>query len=205
MTVSVLRLEARDVPDVVDVLSDAFEHYPVMQLVLDAKSPGYSRRLRRFIHFATMARVYRDEFLFGIRVGGILEAAALVSWPARQVTSPELVALREETWHVIGADARARYDAYNAAAAAFMPPESHLHLNMIGVRHAAHGKGHARALLERVHTLSRDEPGSAGVSLTTEVEANVRLYQHFGYTLMGDVEFSPGFTCWGFYRANGAG
>lgn len=53
--------------------------------------------------------------------------------------------------------------------------EAHHHLNMIGVRPDAQGQGHGRRLLESVHALAAADPASAGVSLTTEVEANVAL------------------------------
>jgi GNAT superfamily N-acetyltransferase len=149
-----------------------------------------------------MSRVYRREFIFGIADGDTLQGVATVSRPSVSANPPELSALREETWIRIGSTARARYETYNSAVARFIPTEPHLHLNMLGVRHTAHGQGLARKLLEMVHALSREDPASSGVSLTTEVEANVSLYQHFGYLLLGRVEFAPGLPAWGFFRAN---
>jgi hypothetical protein len=39
-----------------------------------------------------------------------------------------------------------------------------------------------------------------GVSLTTEIETNVTLYRHFGYSLLGEVQVAPALTAWGFFR-----
>jgi GNAT superfamily N-acetyltransferase len=147
-----------------------------------------------------MARVHRGEHIVGIDEGGMLQGVALVSVPARPVTSAALDALREQTWQEIGADCRARYEGYGTAFAQFVAPEYHLHLNVLAVRHAAQGRGHARTLLDHVHDMSRSDPESSGVSLTTELEANVSLYKHFGYRLLGQLEIAPGLTCWGFFR-----
>ncbi|HEX6790020.1 MAG TPA: GNAT family N-acetyltransferase, partial [Candidatus Krumholzibacteria bacterium] len=100
------------------------------------------------------------------------------------------------------AAARARYDAYNAAVTPFMPPEHHYHVNVLAVRHEAQGRGHARTLLEHVHSVARNDPESSGVSLTTETEANVPLYEHFGYRVLGEVDVAPGLRAWGFFRGN---
>jgi GNAT superfamily N-acetyltransferase len=200
VTTNVLRLHEQDVTRVVDVVCDAFADYPVMRFVLGREREDYPDRLRRFVHFIVMARIHRDEFIFGIEDDGALQGAALVSLPSRTVTSPPLDALRDALWAELGADARARYDSYAATSGRFMPPEYHYHLNVLAVRHAAHGKGYSRPLLEHVHALSAGDSRSSGVSLTTETAKNVPLYEHFGYRIVGQAEFSPGVTCWGFFR-----
>ncbi|HET6348812.1 MAG TPA: GNAT family N-acetyltransferase [Candidatus Krumholzibacteria bacterium] len=202
MSSRVQRLTERDIPGVVDVLSDAFAGYPVMAHMLGPGHGPESDHLRRFVHFAAMARVYRREFLFGVSDGGVLQAAALLSRPSRSESPPPLDALREDLWNVLGPEARARYESYGVAIAPFLDLPPHLHLNMIGVRHAAHGRGLARALLEHVQVVSYDDADSCGVSLTTETEKNVPLYRHFGYRLIGKTEIVPGLTCWGFFRPN---
>lgn len=199
---SVLRLGEKDVSEVVDVLCEAFADYPVMRFVLGSGRGRYSEHLRRLMHFFVMARVYRREFLFGVADRGALQGAALVSRPSGSGSSPKLVALRENLWSELGSAARARYEAFGAALAGVVVSAPHIHLNMIGVRRAAHGKGHGRKLLEYVHALSREDPASSGVTLNTEDEANVPLYERFGYELVGHVEVTPGLTSWVFFRAD---
>jgi ribosomal protein S18 acetylase RimI-like enzyme len=71
---------------------------------------------------------------------------------------------------------------------------------MIGVSPAARGTGIARRLLDHVHAISRDDTGSAGVTLTTESAPNVGLYEHFGYQVIGHAQVEPGLETWGMYR-----
>ena len=198
MSARVIRVDDPD--EVVDVFSEAFRDYPVMRFVLGPERADSERDLRTLIGLFVMARALRGEYLFGIRgPNGLLEAAATVSRPGTPM--PEaFVALREEVWSALGADARARYEAYGAAQAPFDRPEPHLHLNMIGVRRAVRGSGLGRVLLDHVHALSRDDPGSAGVSLATENPANVPLYQHVGYVVTGEAVVSPELRTWALYR-----
>lgn len=192
-------LGSGDVPDVVSVLAEAFFEYPVMRFVLGAGS-DYGARLDELVTFFVKARVLRGEVLLGVRSPGGLGAAALVSHPGRGENPPELATLREETWARLGPGPRARYEAFGSAVAAFEVPAPHIHLNMIGVRRSAQGQGLGRALLDMVHGLSDSDEVSTGVTLSTEVESNVPLYEHFGYGVIGSTEVESAFTSWTMFR-----
>ena len=56
------RLSSEDIQDIVDVLCDSFQEYPVMRFVLGSPA-DYEDRLRTLVHFFVMARVLRDEVL----------------------------------------------------------------------------------------------------------------------------------------------
>jgi ribosomal protein S18 acetylase RimI-like enzyme len=107
-------------------------------------------------------------------------------------------------WAELGAGARARYETFGATFAPLLPSEPHVHLNMIGTRSAARGRGHARTLLDYVHEHSVAHPRSCGVSLTTEVPANVPLYEHFGYAVTGRARVSDEIETWAFFRPDGS-
>jgi ribosomal protein S18 acetylase RimI-like enzyme len=192
-----------DVPEVVSVLSESFFDYPVMRFVLGAEA-DYPERLDTLIGFFVMARVLRDEVMLGVRAPSGLTAAALVSYPSRGPSPAELGTVRERTWADLGADARARYERFGAATDPFEAVEDHIHLGMIGVRRSAQGQGLGRTVLEAVHQLSASDPSSAGVSLTTEVDRNVSLYQHFGYEVVGSARIESAVTTWGMYRSDQA-
>jgi ribosomal protein S18 acetylase RimI-like enzyme len=200
MAASARVIRVDDPDEVVDVFCEAFRDYPVMRFTLGPGRSDFERDLRTLIGFFVMARALRCEYLFGIRgANGLLEAAATVSRPGAPM--PEaLAALRDEVWSELGADARARYEAYGAAQAQFERPEPHLHLNMLGVRRALKGRGLGRALLDHVHALSRDDPSSTGVTLATEDPANVALYRHVGYVVTGQAVVSPELRTWALYR-----
>ena len=188
-------------PEVVEVLCDAFQGYPVMRYVL-GESADYSARLVTLITFFASARFIREETVFGIDQGQHLAAVALVSSSETQGEFPELDALRDRTWQTLGDAPRVRYEAFGQA---FDPVEfesPHYHLNMIGVRHDTQGNGLAGRLLNRVHALSEADPASRGVSLSTENRANVSLYEHFGYRVVYETQVSPELRTWAFFRPN---
>jgi GNAT superfamily N-acetyltransferase len=190
--------------EVVSVLADAFYDYPVMRFVLGPDAPGvapYAVRLHRLVQLFVSNRAYRGDPLLGVRHdGGALVAAAVMSLPASPNPAPAFIALRESIWAELGADARARYDAYGRAAQFFAAMPPHHHLNMIGVRRAQQRLGLARQLLEAVHALAAADPQSSGVSLTTERPENVPLYEHFGYRVVGHVRVSAEAETWGMFR-----
>jgi GNAT superfamily N-acetyltransferase len=194
----VVTLVPGDVPRVVAVLSAAFRHYPVMRYVLGP--PADLGRLRRLIEFFVRARVLRGGRVVGVLGPEGLLAAGLVTKSPGGPSSVAVQDLRDATWNQLGDDARLRYERFGAAARVLVPEVSHLHLNMIGVLPESQGRGLARIVLDHVHELSRDDPASAGVSLSTEVEANVSLYRHFGYDCTGFAVVDDAFTTWAMFR-----
>jgi ribosomal protein S18 acetylase RimI-like enzyme len=193
-------LAAADETAAVAVLCAAFRDHPVMRFVLGA-SADYDARLATLVGLFVAARVLRGEPMLGIAApAGGLAAAAILSLPGEQAPPPALLAQREAVFSALGVDERRRYEAFGAAAGRFPVAAPHHHLSMIGVAPAAQGRGCGRRLLEAVHALAAADPGSAGVSLTTEVPANVDLYRHFGYEVLGETRVTSALTTWACYR-----
>ena len=184
--------------EVVDVLCDGFADYPVMRYVLGGES-DYAGRLRTLIGFFAGNRFLRNDAIIGVSVGGTLRGVALCSLPDR-VSPPEMDRLRERTWAALGPDARTRYDRCVEIWTPLGVAEPNVHLNMLAVPPRFQGQGLGRALLERVHALSKDRDDSRGVTLTTEVAANVDLYRHLGYEVVGRGAIAPDLDTWGMYR-----
>jgi ribosomal protein S18 acetylase RimI-like enzyme len=200
-----IALTAADAAATTAVLCAAFREYPVMRFVL-GESADYDQRLATLVGLFVAARVLRGEPMLGVAApAGGLAAAAILSLPGEQPPPPALGERREADFAALGADARRRYEDFSAAAGCFPVAAAHHHLNMIGVRPAAQGLGHARRLLEATHALAAADPASAGVSLTTELEANVALYRHFGYTVLGATRVSGTLTTWSCFRPVGVG
>jgi ribosomal protein S18 acetylase RimI-like enzyme len=185
--------------EVVSVLTDAFTGYPVMEHVLGPELAGHHGTLIRLF---VMARVLRGEPLLGIRRQGELIAAGIVSFPGQAPTPPAFLALREQTWRVLGPEAERRYTAFGEATAGFAFPQGAVHLNMLGARRSAQRQGLGRAILDAVQEIARARPGSPGVELTTERLENVAYYQRFGFELVGHARVGPGLESWGFFRPN---
>jgi len=191
-------LGERDAPDVIDVLVESFYDYPVMRFVLGSTG-DYEERLRALTDFFVRARLLRNEWMLGISDHEGLVAAATIARAHRE-SPPEVDRLREQAWDSIGFEARRRYEIFGEASGPFEVPEPHLHLSQIGVRTRRRGHGLGRALLDATHRLSAEDPEAEGVALTTEVERNISLYQHFGYEVVGKTVVPDAFTTWGFYR-----
>jgi GNAT superfamily N-acetyltransferase len=193
-------LSQADVPAIVAVFADAFREYPVMRHVLGSGG-AYDRRLDRLVELFVSGRAYRNEPMLGIRdADGSLVGAATTTLPAVQDPPADFVALRESIWAELGAPARAAYESFIAATQRFPFAAPHYHLNMIGVRRSHQGTGIARALLDAVHALSDASSESSGVSLSTEVPANVELYQHFGYRVHGHARVADDLETWVLFR-----
>ena len=191
-------LGPEDVTEVISVLGDAFYDYPVMRYVLGSER-DYAARLEKLITFFVRARVLRHEVLLGVRGSTGLLATALASYPTG-ASPPELNALRTETWGTLGDAARSRYETFGAVTSRFAVEPEHIHLNMIGVRSAAQGQGLGGLILRAVHDLSTSKPWSTGVTLSTELESNVPLYERFGYEVIGTASIASAFTTWAMFR-----
>ncbi len=180
------------------VFCDAFHDYPVMQFIV-GPSDEYSPRLRHLINFFVLRRVQQGGPMFGMFDNGGLLAAATTTMPAEPMMPPGAAALRDETWRTLGDDVRLRYETYANVTKALAIGPLHHHLNMIGVRSTHKGQKLARPLLEAVGQLATADPRSQGVSLTTETQANLPLYEHFGYQVHGHVRVSPELESWGLF------
>jgi hypothetical protein len=197
---TIQRLSADRAPDVVSVLCDAFHDYPVMRYVVGTPHADYDRRLTELISFFVFRRLRNGGPLLGVSdERGQLVGAAVMTLPVEPDAPADVLARRDALWRDLGDDARVRYETYATATKPFMTDRPHHHLNMIGVRQANLGSGLARPLLDAVAAISRDDPGSCGVSLTTEVPRNVKLYQHFGYRVTGNARVSPDLETWGMF------
>jgi GNAT superfamily N-acetyltransferase len=200
-----IRLAGADAPEVVDVLADAFTGYPVMTYVL-GRDRADRDRLARLIGFFVFRRTRLGGPMFGVRSDdGRLAGAAVMTLPAEPEASPEVLAERARVWRVLGEDCRERHDAYGAAAKTVLISEPHHHLNMIGIRRTRQGEGLARPLLEAAIQLALDDPNSAGLTLTTETTNNVKLYEYFGFEVVGERRVADTFTTWGLVRRRTAG
>ena len=199
-----VRLAADRFDDAVTAFCDAFRDYAVMRYVIGAAGDHYDEHLRLLVGYFTAARFLRGYPVLGIEADdGRILAAANINPPHSVPAPPELTKKYEALCAALGEAAIARYQAFAAACDPFEPAEPHYHLGMIGVIRAAQGQGHARQLLEAVHALSRDEPASSGVSLTTETPRNLPFYEHFGYRVLGRGETPDGgLVTWTLYRAD---
>ena len=188
------------VEEAVTVLSAAFHDYAAMRYVIGATGDAYDARLRTLIEYFVQARYWRDEPVLCVEREGVVAGVAIVTLPGDRARPPQMLVRRQEVWESLGADARERYERLSHATANFFIEAPHHHLNMIGVLPSHAGRRLGRRLLDAVHALANADTESTGVTLTTEDERNVALYEHVGYTIVDHARVSDTLETWGFYR-----
>lgn len=196
----VVRIDPGEADEAIAVLCDAFGDYPVMRFVLGPDDPAFATRLPTLVGLFVRARLLRADPILGVRDAGRLVGVATVTAPGGRAPAPEFAAIKEETWRVLGAAERARYEAFARASDRHPPPGPHFYLNMLGVRRDRAGRGIGRRLLDAVHAMSRAEAASSGVALSTEDPANLALYEHVGYRRLGHTRVAPGLETWTLWR-----
>lgn len=185
--------------EVIDLLTEAFDGYPVMRHVLGDREriPAVRRALVRLF---VLQRELRSDPILRLEQGGEPLAAMTLTLPHSPGAVPAADVVAESTWTQLGDEARSRYRQFADAANAVDAGVPNLHVNMIGVLRAGRGRGLARILLEAAHRHSLQDRGSSGVSLTTENPANVPFYERLGYRVIGQRQIAEGFATWGFFR-----
>ena len=187
--------------EAVDVLVDAFRDYPVMRYVVGDAGDDYDRRLHLLIGVFVGRRVVHGHPILSVEQDGAVLGVATLTPPGDHgVTPPDFDARRDALWRELGESAKDRMEALVAVWERLTIPGPQWHLNMLGVRHAHAGRGLGRLLLDEVHRISRDDPGSAGVSLSTELTGNVHLYRHCGYELRHHERVAADLETWILFR-----
>jgi GNAT superfamily N-acetyltransferase len=161
----------------------------------------FDQCLHQLVTMFVSARALRGSPVLGAAdSSGELIGIATVSLPTEAAAPPEFDRLRNAVWYRLGQAAQSRYDHYGQTCMRFEPQEPHHHLNMLGVRRSHAGQGFARPLLEAVHELCQMNPASGGVSLSTELPENVKLYEYFQYRVLGTAPVASDLETWVLYR-----
>jgi GNAT superfamily N-acetyltransferase len=175
-----------------------------MRYVIGGVGEDYDRRLHLLIGLFVANRMLRGHPVLAIEDDGRAVAVATLTPPGEHEELPDLTARRDELWLELGADAKARFEGLRAVWERLAVPGPQYHLNMLGVRRSHAGRGLGSRLLDAVHEISRRDPASAGVSLSTEDPKNVPLYQHCGYEITSHERVSDYLETWIFFRADDA-
>jgi GNAT superfamily N-acetyltransferase len=197
-------LPAGRAAEAVDALCDAFQDYPVMRHVIGEAGTDYRRRLDLMIGVFVANRTTRGNPILAVQDGQWVVGVATLTPPTPGDPPPELEARRDAMWEVLGQDAKARHAHLVTVWETVPVTQPHYHLNMLGVRRSHARRGLGGRLLRAVHDMSRRDPASAGVSLSTEDPQNVPLYLHFGYEITLHARVSDDLETWTFFRPESA-
>ncbi|MFB7980551.1 GNAT family N-acetyltransferase [Streptomyces vinaceus] len=156
---------------------------------------------------ASLARYFSTIFTRQYAHHGVCEytdAAAAFWVPPGAADKAVPDAATVEELSVILGDRAPLFRQAAEAAAGEGPTEPHWYLAVIGADPAAQGQGHGAALL-RSGLAKADETGLP-VYLESSKPANLPFYEHFGFTVLGEVQLPGGGpTLWPMRRAPGGG
>jgi GNAT superfamily N-acetyltransferase len=181
-----------------NILCAAFHDYPVMRYLIGEADPEYDGKLRELINLFVEARLARNVPLIGVLDADELLGVAVVS-PPKEIAMPlELIEFYAQAKRRLGREAMARLDRYNNACEATDPGYLAHYLGMIGIRPDEQGRGLARQLIDAVKDRVRAHPESTGITLNTECESNLPLYEKLGFLKCSETDCGPLHT-WSFH------
>jgi GNAT superfamily N-acetyltransferase len=187
----------------VRVLSRAFDQYPLLRYCFAEQADAYAELMMTMFRLTLSRRIVYEGVTLGVSHGSALAGVAGVSLPDHGAMPEAMRAAGERFSAAMGPAAHERFGAYGAIVARHRPQAPHLFLGVLGVQPFLHGMGYGRALLDAVHAMAAAHPTAQGVYLDTEHAANVDLYRHFGYELLGEDRVGP-VGVWCLYRPNSA-
>ena len=180
--------EARDVPELAETLSQAFDGDPVLSWVVrdDGRRPEALRRL--FIY------ILRESIPYGeVTATEELDACAVWVPPgvwAEPLGLPESLLMLPETLRWTGLGRLRRFMDMDAAEYAKRPREPHFYLAILGVLPSRQGTGLGSALLG--HTLSRLDEAGMPAYLENSNPANTPLYERHGFRVFDKISLRGG-------------
>ncbi|MGF1674385.1 MAG: GNAT family N-acetyltransferase [Rivularia sp. (in: cyanobacteria)] len=184
-TIEITRLYTKDAENIIEILSSAFENYPLMQFFFQ---DTYKQSIRYMIKTMFDEASMVDNLLLGAFLEGKLHGVAFIAPPKNTESNNNnsqsiTTASEEEFAKVVGKEAMMRIEAYSNLKNANKPCSPHFYIKALGVHPQSQGKGIGSALLSQIHQMSEEDSNSQGVALDTQTSDNVTYYQRFGYRI----------------------
>ena len=177
-------MSASDMDAVCDVIGQAFADDPNALAMVRGDRVRAQRMMKGSVRIAKFGRKcsYGLVAEHGDRVVGALNAAP---WPLCQLSVREKIGSAPAMIRTLGT-ALPRALKLTSVWAKHDPQEPHWHIGPIGVTPAFQGQGVGRALLGSLLEMA-DEDGPP-CYLETDVDRNVRLYETFGFRVIGQAQ-----------------
>ena len=180
----------------VALMCRAFVDDPIFLHLYPGDRGARERAMRPFLSFMFDATGWRGDMLLGLFRDGGLVACALVDRPhAGAVRAAMGQALTMARFlpliFGLGIGKTGFLTRYMDETRKAAPAAAHHYLAMIGVDPAAQGQGFGRRMIAGLADLAGRHPGSAGIALDTENEANIPFYRGQGFDLRAWVDIGP--------------
>ncbi len=176
----IIPLEAKHTEDAIEIVSAAFDDYPLMNFFF---GNAYKRSAKAMGQYICDRAKIDDSLLLGALVRDKLQG---VIWAIPPETNNDkdksaISDLEERFVRSLADEAVERINIYDNLKNANKPSPPHFYVNVLGIHPHSQRMGIGSKLLEHIHISSNQHPKSCGVALDTQIETNVAYYQRFGY------------------------
>jgi len=161
-------------------LAQAFLLEPVTDVFFPPSEGRKLEKLRALFGWAIRYRLLAGLPAYVAFKEGRVVGACTLRVP-NQVLAPETEALWDEAAPIIGKQADARLEEYDAIQKKNLPERPHHYLVAIGVLPELHGRGIGGKLLQAAIELAEADSFSNGIALDNASEANAGFYGRFGF------------------------
>ena len=202
-TIEITSLNAKYREKIIEIITDGFANYPMMQYFFGDSHKQSVRYLSKFI---CDEEPEDDKLqLIGAFVEGNLQGIAYISLPQNEDNNHDIettpTPLEQRFVELIGEKAFTRVEKYINLKKANQISSPHFYINTFAVNPQNQGKGIGSAILSHIHQMSEQHSDSQGVALDTQTQQNVDYYQRFGYSISNTVELEN-VNNWFMFRAN---
>lgn len=188
-------LPQRQGPQLAEIIATAFHDYPPFRQYIHAELMGTEYRaamLESFRFYVDLAFAGGDP-VTGAWDEGRLVGGILFRTPNSTEQSPEMDAAISGYRARVSPRTFARFEAFEDAMAANMPrlDSGYYYIDTLAVDPVIQNRGYGRQLIEYVIALSRKDPASSAVCLSTELEGNHGLYERLGFAKVSAKQVGP--------------
>ena len=202
-TIEINPLNTKHRENIIEIITNAFENYPLMKYFF---GESHKQSLRHLSQFICEEEPEDDKLqLLGAFVEGDLQGVAHISLPQNEDNNHDVettpTPLEIKFAEAVGEQALMRIEAYYDLKKANKPSSPHFYINIFAVNPQNQGKGIGTAILSHIHQMSEQYPDSHGVAHDTQTEKNAAYYQRFGYNISNTAKLEN-VNNWFMFRAN---
>ncbi|MGL5831749.1 MAG: GNAT family N-acetyltransferase [Waterburya sp.] len=179
-SIKIIPLEAKHKENAIEVITAAFDGYPLMNLYF---GNSYKHSIKALWQYIFDVSPMHNSLLLGAMVRDELQGVIFASPPEIEKNQDKsaIAHLEARLFEAVGQEATEFFDLYFKLKSDRQPSQPHFYVNALGVHPRSQGMGIGSALLEQINILSDRHPESNCVALDTETEQNVAYYQRLGY------------------------
>ncbi len=202
-TIEITSLNAKHREKIIEIITDGFENYPLMQYFF---GDSHKQSVRHLSQLICDEEPEDDKLqLLGAFVEGDLQGIAYISLPQNEDNKQDVETAptpsEKRFVKVIGEQAFTRVEKYFNLKKANKISSPHFYINTFAVNPQNQGKGIGSAMLSHIHQMSEQDSDSHGVALDTQTEQNVSYYQRFGYEVSNTAKLEN-VNNWFMFRPN---